>query len=167
MTPKQKRFCECLVADPKMNVTRAAIAANYSPATAGQAGSRLMTFTHIRAYIDQLQEERSRRTRIDADYVLQRLSDIDQMDIGDILNDDNTLKPIRLWPKIWRQMVSQFDAKTGKVKIPEKAKIIELAGKHIGVRAFAELVEVDVKAGFGERLAMARAKAAAKKVEQE
>lgn len=40
-------------------------------------------------------EERNKRLRVSADYVLLRLVEIDQMDVLDILNDDGGLKPIR------------------------------------------------------------------------
>lgn len=40
-------------------------------------------------------EERNKRMRVSADYVLMRLVEIDQMDVIDILNDDGSLKPIR------------------------------------------------------------------------
>lgn len=73
---------------------------------------------------------------IDADYVLRRPVEIDQMDVLDILNDDGSLKQISLWPKAWRTSltgldisttIQNFDEETAetilkKVKWPDKVK---------------------------------------------
>ncbi|EPO7627846.1 terminase small subunit, partial [Pseudomonas aeruginosa] len=86
--------------------------------------------------------------RSDADYVVRRLEEIDQMDLLDIVNDDLTLRPLSQWPKAWRQYLSGFDlaemfegkgdsrAAVGilkKIKWPDKVKNLELLGRHHGV----------------------------------
>ena len=82
------------------------------------------------------------------------------MDVLDILRDDGTLKPITLWPKVWRitlqgmdisTTIQDFDEKTTetilkKIKWPDKVKNLELLGKHISVQAFKEQVEQKVTA---------------------
>jgi phage terminase small subunit len=76
--------------------------------------------------------------------VLNRLIEIDQMDIIDILNDDGVVKPIGKWPKVWRQFLSGMDvtelkgkeSEAGflkKIKWPDKLRNLELIGKHLGV----------------------------------
>ena len=47
----------------------------------------------------------AQRCKVDADHVLNRLTEIDQMDIIDILNDDGVVKPISEWLKVWRQFL--------------------------------------------------------------
>lgn len=53
----------------------------------------------IQNRIAELKAKRNKDVGIDADYVLRRLVEIDQMDVLDILNDDGSLKQISLWPK--------------------------------------------------------------------
>ncbi|STU63699.1 Terminase small subunit [Klebsiella pneumoniae subsp. ozaenae] len=91
------------------NQTQAAINAGYSPNTAGKFASQNMRDARIQKRIAELMEDRNKRLRVSADYVLLRLVEIDQMDVLDILNDDGGLKPIREWPKIWRTTLSGFD----------------------------------------------------------
>ena len=74
-----------------------------------------------------------------------------EADIGDILDEVGAFKSIHDWPKIWRQMVSGIDIRelfdwqdkqkvkvgeVAKLKLITREKLIELTGKHIGVRAF-------------------------------
>lgn len=113
---------------------------------------------HIQQRIDELKSERNERMNIDADYVLQRLVDIDNMDVADILEDDMSIKPLSKWPKVWRQYLSGFDLAEmfegqgkdkelvgimKKIKWPDKTKNLELLGKHIKVNAFKEVATED------------------------
>lgn len=122
--------------------------------------SRMASNAKVKAFIDSVRDAAVEKAGIDAAYVLKRLAAIEEMDMSDIYDEKGALKPIHNWPKIWRQMVKEVNMKTGVVKFYDKTRVLELMGKHVGVRAFAELVEVDVKEGFGGRLAAARAKAA-------
>ncbi|HIC8879243.1 TPA: terminase small subunit [Acinetobacter baumannii] len=106
--------------------------------------------------IAYLNGQRIKRVDVDADYVLKRLVEIDQMDVLDIMDDNYAFKPIGEWPPIWRQYVSnienieEFDGRGDdktqvgwlkKIKWPDKVKNLELLGKHIAVGAFKESVE--------------------------
>jgi len=154
LTAKQRRFVEEYLVD--LNATQAAIRAGYSPRSAKQTAAALLLKPHVQAAISALQSERTQRTQIDADYVLQRLVEIDQMDVLDIMNDDMSLKPVSEWPKVWRQYLSGFDLAelfegTGdqremiglmkKIKWPDKVKNLELLGRHVSISAFKERVE--------------------------
>lgn len=163
LTPRQMALVDILLTTENISFREAGEKAGFSQKNAEQTASRALKLPHVQAYYQEQLAARAKRVGVDADYVLKRLSDIDQMDIGDILQENGKLKPIHQWPKIWRQMIHSFDLKTGKIRLPDKLKNIELIGKHIGVRAFAELVEVDMKEGFGERLAAAAAKIKAKR----
>lgn len=149
MTPKQSAFVSEYLID--LNATQAAIRAGYSEKNAHKIGSQLLGKTRISEAILKAKEKRSKKTEIDAEYVLNRLSDIDNMDVTDILNDDWTLKPLSEWPKVWRTYLSAFDVqeiRTGqsegdntigllkKIKWPDKVKILELIGKHVYVSAW-------------------------------
>ena len=68
MTPRQQRFVEEYLID--LNATQAAIRAGYSPKTAGQMGDENLKKPQIKAAIDAAMAERSKRTEISQDYVL-------------------------------------------------------------------------------------------------
>ncbi len=154
LTAKQARFVEEYLID--LNATQAAIRAGYSEATARSIGAENLTKPDILEAIIEAQAKRSERTKIDADYVLQRLVAIDQMDVLDIMDDNYAFKPIGDWPVIWRQYISNIenieefdgrgDEKTQvgwlkKIKWPDKVKNLELLGKHVAVGAFKEKIE--------------------------
>ncbi len=68
MTPKQQRFVDEYMID--CNGTQAAIRAGYSPKTADQQASRLLTKVKVAAAIAEAKQKQTERTEIDADYVL-------------------------------------------------------------------------------------------------
>lgn len=133
------------------NGTQAAIAAGYSPDTAGSTASRLLKDVNIQQMIADAVSERRDRLEINADYVLHRLVEIDQMRVSDILNDDGSLKNISDWPDTWNRTLSGIeltelfdgrgDEKTlvgilKKIKWPDKQKNLDMLGKHIDVQAW-------------------------------
>lgn len=147
LTPKQQRFVEEYLID--LNATQAAIRAGYSEKTANEIGAENLAKPSIAKAIQDALKERSERVQIDADYVLKRLVEIDQMDVLDIMDDDGNVKPLRDWPKIWRQYISNIETISmddgkgwlKKIKWPDKVKNLELLGKHISVGAFKDKVE--------------------------
>ncbi|EAW2156149.1 terminase small subunit [Salmonella enterica subsp. enterica serovar Gatuni] len=169
LTAMQEAYAQEYTKCPE-NQTQAAINAGFSPNTAAVKASVMMRDERIQKRIAELMEERNKRLRVSADYVLLRLVEIDQMDVIDILNDDGTLKPIREWPKIWRTTLSGFDLsstimnmdKTSietilkKIKWPDKVKNLELIGKHVDVNAFKERLEVSGTVTIADRMAKAR-----------
>lgn len=154
LTDKQQAFIEEYLID--LNGTQAAIRAGYSPKTANEAAARLLAKVSIQTELSRLKQKRSERVQVDADYVLQRITDIDKMDIADIVDGKGNLKAILEWPKIWRQYISGMDVaemfqKGGgeeraligvlkKIKWPDKLKNLELMGKHVSVLAFKEQI---------------------------
>lgn len=169
LTAMQEAYCQSYIKTPE-NQTQAAINAGFSPNTAAVKASVMMRDERIQKRIAELMEERNKRLRVSADYVLLRLVEIDQMDVIDILNDDGTLKPIREWPKIWRTTLSGFDLSSTimnmdetsietilkKIKWPDKVKNLELIGKHVDVNAFKERLEVSGTVTIADRMAKAR-----------
>lgn len=169
LTAQQEAYCQEYLKAPE-NQTQAAINAGYSPTTAAKFASQNMRDQRIQKRIAELMEERNKRLRVSADYVLLRLVEIDQMDVLDILNDDGGLKPISQWPKIWRTTLSGLDISTTitnfdettlenmlkKIKWPDKVKNLELIGKHVDVMAFKERLDVNVNVTIADRMAAAR-----------
>ncbi|EFV1810950.1 terminase small subunit [Salmonella enterica] len=169
LTAMQEAYAQEYTKCPE-NQTQAAINAGFSPNTAAVKASVMMRDERIQKRIAELMEERNKRLRVSADYVLIRLVEIDQMDVIDILNDDGTLKPIREWPKIWRTILSGFDLSSTimnmdetsietilkKIKWPDKVKNLELIGKHVDVNAFKERLEVSGTVTIADRMAKAR-----------
>ena len=147
LTPKQQRFVEEYLID--LNATQAAIRAGYSEKTAAAIGAENLVKPNIAKAIQEALQERKERVQIDADYVLKRLVEIDQMDVLDIMDDDGNVKPLRDWPKIWRQYISNIETISmddgegwlKKIKWPDKVKNLELLGKHVSVGAFKDKVE--------------------------
>lgn len=150
LTDKQEMFCREYLID--LNATQAAIRAGYSDNTARKIGSENLTKPDIAQRIIELKSHRNERVEVNADYVLRRLVEIDEMDVLDILKDDGGLKMVHEWPKVWRTTLSGLDILTTvtnfdettmenilkKIKWPDKVKNLELLGKHISVMAFKE-----------------------------
>ncbi|HDX8835610.1 TPA: terminase small subunit [Klebsiella oxytoca] len=155
LTDKQEMFCREYLID--LNATQAAIRAGYSAKTANRTASENMSKPDIQSRITELKAKRNEDVSINAEYVLKRLVEIDQMDVLDILNSTGELKPVAEWPKVWRTTLSGLEvmemasegnaaALLKKIKWPDKVKNLELLGKHISVQAFKEQVEQKVTA---------------------
>ncbi|HDH7788798.1 terminase small subunit [Raoultella ornithinolytica] len=170
LTAMQEAYVQEYVKCPE-NQTQAAINAGFSTKTAAVKASVMMRDERIQKRIAELMEERNKRLRVSADYVLLRLVEIDQMDVIDILNDDMSIKPVSEWPKVWRQYLTGFELADmfegrgdekelvgilKKIKWPDKVKNLELIGKHVDVMAFKERMEVNVNVTIADRMATAR-----------
>ena len=148
---REELFCtEYIKLD--LNATQAAIAAGYSEKTARSMASRLLTKHNISERISQLMSQRSKATQIDAEFVLRRLKEIDELDVIDIIKDDMSgFKLLSEWPKIWRTSISSIDMKRmitsigeneeletiiEKIKWPDKVKNLEMIGRHVSVKAW-------------------------------
>lgn len=146
LTAQVKRFVQEYLLD--LNGTKAALRAGYSPKSARQYANKLLDDPRVQAAIQAGQEARSRRIGVDQGYVLQRLLEIDQMDVLDIMTEDMSLRPVSEWPAVWRQYLSGFDLAemfegrgdekemTGllkKIRWPDKTKNLELLGRHLGM----------------------------------
>ena len=157
LTIKEEGACQSLLIEGEKS---AAYQANYKcsnmkSATINRKAVELFDKPHIVARVNELKEARSERTSIDADYVLKRLVEIDEMDVLDILEDTGAVKAISKWPKAWRTLISGLDVSEvmvgdaaillKKIKWPDKVKNLELIGKHVEVQAFKEKLELSGK----------------------
>jgi phage terminase small subunit len=71
LTPKQERFVAEYLID--LNATQAAIRSGYSEKTARSQGQRMLTNVDIAAAIARAQGDRTERTNITQDYVLESI----------------------------------------------------------------------------------------------
>jgi phage terminase small subunit len=115
MTPKQARFAEEYLMD--LNATQAALRAGYSPASAKTLGCKLLKNPKVAAAIEAGMAARSRRTGIEADWVLQRLKEVAQRCLTAEPAKDRKGKPTGEY---------RFDARGA-------TKALELVGKHLGM----------------------------------
>lgn len=156
LTPRQQRFVEEYLKD--LNAAAAYKRAGYKIDSHGANvnGNRLMTYPKIRAAIAAGKAERSLNTKIDAEWVLIRLADEVFADLADIIDDQGAVKPIKEWPKIWRTgLVQGLDVETSitdegqatkvaKVRLSDRAKRLEMIGKHVDVQAWRENIGLNM-----------------------
>ena len=159
LTKKQEVFCLEYLID--LNATQAAIRAGYSKETANRIASQNLLKLDIQRRIAELKKQRSNKLGINADYILKRLYEIDNLDVADIVDDKGEVLPINQWPESWRKTVNSIEVsaiKAGdemigylkKVRWPDKIKNLELLGRHIAVDAFREKGDVvnEINANF-------------------
>lgn len=151
LTEKQRLFVHEYLID--LNATQAAIRAGYSEKTAKEIGCENLTKPNIAEAIAKAQAERNKELKVDAKYVLNRLLDIDKLDVLDILDPNGCIKPVNEWPKSWRQNISSFEiagdenqGQVVKLKFPDKVKNLELIGRHVEVGAWVTNQTIDLNA---------------------
>lgn len=147
MTKKQKKFVEEYLID--LNATQAAIRAGYSPDTAGSIGSENLKKPEIRVHIEKAMAERSKRTGINQDRIIEELAKIALLNPKNLINfEEATVKEEATeedLAAISSIRVKCFPTKDGEgiereVKMYDKAKALELLGRHLGM--FKDKVEV-------------------------
>lgn len=149
MTKKQKRFVEEYLID--LNATQAAIRAGYSPHTAKDIGCENLAKPNIAAAISQAMAERSRRTGINQDRVLQELARIGFAKITDVVDpktakirpdasDDDLacIQSIKIKP-------NEFGTEREVRLYDKKSALVDL-GKHLGL--FKDKVELNGDMGL-------------------
>ena len=148
MTKKQKRFVEEYLID--LNATQAAIRAGYSPDTAQQMGSENLSKPVIRNAVDKAIAERSRRTGINQDRVIQELAkiaflnpvDVIDMDTATIQGEANRDDTACIASVKVKNIPTDDGVITEReVKTYDKLKALELLGKHLGM--FTDKVKLE------------------------
>jgi phage terminase small subunit len=129
--------------------------------SASAMSCRMLRKVKIKTYLELMAKEAAKEASIDAAWLLKRLAEECTADLADIYHEDGSLKPIHSWPKIWRQglvagldvdqkLLSQDGVKIPdgyitKIKISDRAKRLEMLGKHKSVQAFeTEQIQVGV-----------------------
>ena len=144
MTQKQKRFIEEYLID--LNATQAAIRAGYSPDTAQQTGSENLSKPVIRAQIDRAIAERSKRTGVNAERVVQELAKIAFVNAAEVIDPKTATVKEDALPEdtaaIQSVKVKTFgeDGLEREIKMADKLKALELLGKHLGM--FKDRIEL-------------------------
>lgn len=157
MTPKQKLFIEEYLVD--LNATQAAIRAGYSPKTAYRIGAELLQKTSVSAGIQEALAERERRTEVTADMVIRELARIAFADIRTLYREDGSMKlPHELDDDAAATLagVDTYEETSGgavtgytrKSRRWDKAKALELLGKHLGM--FPVNGKVELSLGVGD-----------------
>jgi phage terminase small subunit len=164
MTPKQEQFVQAYLLDP--NATKAAIAAGYSPKTAQEQGSRLLSNVMVAEAIAKAQTERAERVEVTADEILRELKRIGLGNARDVMSwgpDGVRLKPSSQLTEDQAATVaeaSQSITQHGgsiKLKMHDKVAALTLMGKHLGMftdrvdlttggQPFKALIGVDIEA---------------------
>ncbi len=139
LNPKQQRFVEEYLID--LNATQAAIRAGYSPKTATAIASENLAKPNISAAIACAMAERSKRTGITQDRVLEELEFRRVLFRSDIVDDTGKIKADATDEDracIESIKYKRTDTDTGyseerEVKASPKLKALELIGRHLGM----------------------------------
>ena len=148
LTAKQKKFVEEYLID--LNATQACIRAGYSPKTAMEQGYQLLQKTSVQEAIAESMAERSRRTGINQDRIVQELARIAFVKITDVVDSDGEININASDDDlacIESYKVEDSDSVNGssskrEVKLASKIKALELLGKHVGM--WNDKIQVDV-----------------------
>lgn len=147
MTEKQKRFVEEYLID--LNATQAAIRAGYSPKTAPEIGSENLIKPNIKMAIEKAIAERSRRTGVTQDRIVQELAkiaflnpaDVIDTDYAKVLEDANAEDLACIQSVKYKSSESENGSMSEReVRFNDKLKALELLGKHLGM--FKDKVEL-------------------------
>lgn len=148
LTDKQKKFVEEYLID--LNATQACIRAGYSVKTANEQGAQNLAKLSIQEAISRAMAERSKRTGINQDRIVQELARIAFVKITDVVDPDgeiNTNASDDDLACIESYKVEDSDSVNGssskrEVKLASKIKALELLGKHVGM--WNDKIQVDV-----------------------
>ena len=155
LTPKQKTFCEEYLID--LNGTQAAIRAGYSEKTAYSIASENLSKPNIQQFVQELADERSKRTQITSDSVLQELAKMGFANMEDFTTVREGLLVADMTDLTRDQMatIQEFTVDTRKdgddtiekfrFKLADKRGSLDLLGKHL--KLFTDRVEHSVPEG--------------------
>jgi phage terminase small subunit len=153
LTPKQQRFVDEYLID--LNGKQAAIRAGYSAKTAHVQAARLLSKANVAAFVAERMAERSERTEIKQDEVLQELLTLLRSDVRDFVVDEKTgvLDLREGAPETAWRAVSSVKHRTivkgegkkrevtheAEVRLWDKPAALKMAGQHLGL--YTEKVE--------------------------
>lgn len=152
MTKKQKLFVEEYLLD--LNATQAAIRAGYSPETAGAIGAENLKKPQIQNAIARAMAERSRRTGVNAERVVQELAKIAFANAGDLIDaqdatvrDGASREDLAAIQSIKVKDMGDMGIER-EVRLADKLKALELLGRHLGM--FSDRLRVDGRLDTGK-----------------
>lgn len=140
LAEKQRLFVEEYLID--LNATQAAIRAGYSPRTAQEQGSRLLSNAMVRACVDKALAERSKRTGVNAERVVRELAKLGFVNAADVINfreatvlSDAESEDLAAIASVKVKVIPTEDGDIveREVKMYDKTKALELLGRHLGL----------------------------------
>lgn len=160
LTPKQQRFVDEYLID--LNATQAATRAGYSARTANEQGSRLLANVSVRSAIEAAKKERSQRTQITADRVLQELARLAFVDVRRLYNEAGGMKMPHELDDDTAAALAAVDVTeefgppgeeggrevigyTKKAKLYDKGAALALAMRHLGMLKDKQEIDLTVR----------------------
>lgn len=149
LNEKQQRFVEEYMID--LNATQAAIRAGYSVKSASDIGGQLLGKTHVQRAIARAKAERSRRTGITSDRVLQELARIAFVNAADLIDpetaqvlpdaspdDLKVISGVKVKYVPHKELnddgeIMIVDAIEREVKMCDKVRALDMLCKHLGL----------------------------------
>ena len=139
MTAKQGRFVDEYLID--LNGTQAAIRAGYSPNTAHDIASENLRKPNIAAAVALAMAERSKRTGITADRVLEEIAKLAFVNAADVISSDGSVSGLALRDdtaaiqsvKVKTIPTEEGDIVEQEVRLYDKTRNLELLGRHLGL----------------------------------
>jgi phage terminase small subunit len=150
LTPKKRMFAQEYLLD--LNATQAAVRAGYSERTAKSQGQRLLTDVDIQNLIQGSMQRRSERVEVTAERVLSEIAKVAFSDVRKIFDDSGALIRISELDDDAAACIAGCEIVTvnrgegevdyiAKIKMADKLKALELAGKHLGLFRDGSTVE--------------------------
>jgi phage terminase small subunit len=143
---KQRRFVDEYMID--LDAKKAAVRAGYAKKSAQQSGSRLLRLPAVKSALDAAMEDRSRRTRIIQDQVIEELAAIAFCDPAEIATTAfRGPADIARLPERARRLIAAwgYDARGHfMVKLHPKLPALEALARHLGL--FVDRKRVDMTA---------------------
>ena len=169
LTEKQLIFARFYASDPEGHVTKAALAAGCSQASAHVMGSRWLRNVKIQAEVNRLRAEKLTKFDISAEKVLSEIAKLAFLDIRRAFNPDGSLKQIseldaetaaavagieheKLFDHFGRGQANHVGTTT-KIKLASKLQALEMLGRWHKLRLWEENINVTGLEGLAERLA--------------
>lgn len=157
LTPRQAAFVHEYLID--LNGTQAAIRAGYSPHTANEQAAQLLANLSVSKSVEQGKAQRFARVNISADAVVNEIAILANSNVDHYFVDDyGNLKPTPEAPEGAMRAIASIKkkirhAKDGSItyeveyRLWDKPGNVKLLGKHSGVKACFDRVEVTGKDG--------------------
>jgi phage terminase small subunit len=139
LTEKQKRFADEYLID--LNAKQSAIRAGYSPKSAEQQGSTLLSNPKVSAYISERMARHSARTGVNQERIIRELARIAFLDPTTLVNmNDATIKGdaseddrAAIASVKVKEVTGDFESIEREVKFADKIKALELLGKRFAM----------------------------------
>ena len=137
LTPKQKAFVDEYLVD--LNATQAAIRAGYSPKTAQEQSSRLLSNVMVQEALQKRQTKLQNKLEITQERVLEELASIAFSNGADFAKVTETghvrIVPTEELPEEKRRAIASIkEGQFGtEIKTYDKVLALEMLGKHLGL----------------------------------